>query len=468
MVREGRVGAGINFNNAQDVAAAQRLARQSRLGIPLIFGLDVLHGFRTIFPMPLAETATFNPALARMAAESSAREAAYVGVQWTYAPMADIARDPRWGRIIEGAGEDPYLGRRVHDGARRGAARRRARDRGQAFRRLRRRRGRARLRRDRHPAGRVPRCLPAAVPGRGRGRNRHRHERLQRAERRAGDGEPVAPHRHPAQRVGLYRLRGVGLGGDPRAHRPRHRGRRRRGRPQGIPRRRRHGPCRRPLRPSPRRRGAGRARAGGRGRRGGPARAARQVPPRSVRADGHRREPRRCRVPDAAIASGGAGGRARIPRAAAEPRRHPAACARHAVRRGRRRARRQRQGSPWAARGARASRGHGDDSRRRQAARRESRGRRRLCRWLQPALRDHRGLRGRGRGSGRGRRRDRGARRARSPVGRGGVARPSRPEQIPARASRRTRRDGKARGRRADGRAPARDRAGARPARRRC
>src|SRR5215211_6711098 len=111
MVREGRVGAGINFNNAQDVAAAQRLARQSRLGIPLIFGLDVLHGFRTIFPMPLAETATFNPALARMAAEASAREAAYVGVQWTYAPMADIARDPRWGRIIEGAGEDPYLAR---------------------------------------------------------------------------------------------------------------------------------------------------------------------------------------------------------------------------------------------------------------------------------------------------------------------------------------------------------------------
>ena len=110
-VPAGRVGAGINFNNAQDVAAAQRLARESRLGIPLIFGLDVLHGFRTVFPMPLAETATFNPALARTAAEWSAREAAYVGVQWTYAPMADIARDPRWGRIIEGAGEDPWLGR---------------------------------------------------------------------------------------------------------------------------------------------------------------------------------------------------------------------------------------------------------------------------------------------------------------------------------------------------------------------
>ncbi|HEX8663699.1 MAG TPA: glycoside hydrolase family 3 N-terminal domain-containing protein [Beijerinckiaceae bacterium] len=110
-VPQGRVGAGINFNNAQDVAAAQKLARQSRLGIPLIFGLDILHGFRTIFPVPLAETATFNPALARLAAEWSAREAAYVGVQWTYAPMADVARDPRWGRIVEGAGEDPYLAR---------------------------------------------------------------------------------------------------------------------------------------------------------------------------------------------------------------------------------------------------------------------------------------------------------------------------------------------------------------------
>jgi beta-glucosidase len=110
-VPQGRVGAGINFNNAQDVAAAQKLARQSRLGIPLIFGLDILHGFRTIFPVPLAETATFNPGLARLAAEWSAREAAYVGVQWTYAPMADISRDPRWGRIVEGAGEDPYLAR---------------------------------------------------------------------------------------------------------------------------------------------------------------------------------------------------------------------------------------------------------------------------------------------------------------------------------------------------------------------
>jgi beta-glucosidase len=110
-VRRGRVGALINFNNAQDVAAAQKLASESRLGVPVLFGLDVLHGFRTTFPLPLAETATFDPALARTAAEWAAREAAYIGVQWTYAPMADISRDPRWGRIVEGAGEDPFLAR---------------------------------------------------------------------------------------------------------------------------------------------------------------------------------------------------------------------------------------------------------------------------------------------------------------------------------------------------------------------
>ena len=110
-IRAGRVGAVINFNNAQDIARAQKAARQSRLGIPLMFGLDILHGFRTSFPLPLAETATFNPDLARRAAAVAAREATHVGVQWTYAPMADVARDPRWGRIVESSGEDPYLGR---------------------------------------------------------------------------------------------------------------------------------------------------------------------------------------------------------------------------------------------------------------------------------------------------------------------------------------------------------------------
>lgn len=111
VLRAGRVSAVINFNNARDIARAQKAARESRLGIPLIFGLDVLHGFRTTFPVPLAETATFNPRLARLAAEWAAREASYIGLQWTYAPMADVSRDPRWGRIVEGSGEDPHLGR---------------------------------------------------------------------------------------------------------------------------------------------------------------------------------------------------------------------------------------------------------------------------------------------------------------------------------------------------------------------
>jgi beta-glucosidase len=109
-IPEGRAGALINFNNAQDIARAQQAARQSRLGIPPLFGLDVLHGFRTQFPVPLAEAAAFNPRLSRLAAEWSAREAAYVGIQWTYAPMADLSRDVRWGRMTEGFGEDPYLG----------------------------------------------------------------------------------------------------------------------------------------------------------------------------------------------------------------------------------------------------------------------------------------------------------------------------------------------------------------------
>jgi beta-glucosidase len=110
-LRQGRAGAVINFNNPQDIAAAQKAARESRLGIPLLFSLDVLHGFRTIYPVPLAEAATFDPALARLASEWGAREAAYIGVQWTFAPMADVTRDPRWGRIVEGSGEDPHVGR---------------------------------------------------------------------------------------------------------------------------------------------------------------------------------------------------------------------------------------------------------------------------------------------------------------------------------------------------------------------
>ena len=89
----------------------QRIAvEQSRLGIPLIFGNDVLHGFRTVFPIPLAQACAWEPELFERTATIAAREAAATGVDWTFAPMVDLARDPRWGRIAEGFGEDPWLG----------------------------------------------------------------------------------------------------------------------------------------------------------------------------------------------------------------------------------------------------------------------------------------------------------------------------------------------------------------------
>src|SRR5260370_20118623 len=83
---------------------------ESRLRIPLLLGYDVIHGYRTTFPIPLAEASTWAPAAGEATAHVAAVEAAAAGVNWTFAPMVDIARDPRWGRIAEGSGEDPYLG----------------------------------------------------------------------------------------------------------------------------------------------------------------------------------------------------------------------------------------------------------------------------------------------------------------------------------------------------------------------
>jgi beta-glucosidase len=97
--------------SAEAINQLQRVAvEQSRLGIPLLFGCDIVHGYSTIFPIPLAEAATWNPELIERCAAIAGREAAAQGIRWTMSPMVDIARDPRWGRIAEGAGEDPYLG----------------------------------------------------------------------------------------------------------------------------------------------------------------------------------------------------------------------------------------------------------------------------------------------------------------------------------------------------------------------
>jgi len=111
LARKGLVGSFLNLAGADATHAAQHVAvTESRLHIPLILGLDVIHGYRTIFPIPLGEAASWDPEAVEAAAHVAAKEAAAAGVHWTFAPMVDIARDPRWGRIAEGSGEDPYLG----------------------------------------------------------------------------------------------------------------------------------------------------------------------------------------------------------------------------------------------------------------------------------------------------------------------------------------------------------------------
>ncbi|HEX5055697.1 MAG TPA: beta-glucosidase BglX, partial [Gammaproteobacteria bacterium] len=108
--KEGRLGAVLNVMNPDSVRELQRIAvEESPSGIPLIFGRDVIHGFRTVFPIPLAQAASWNPELAEKGARIAAVEASSVGIRWAYSPMVDIVRDPRWGRVAESFGEDPYL-----------------------------------------------------------------------------------------------------------------------------------------------------------------------------------------------------------------------------------------------------------------------------------------------------------------------------------------------------------------------
>ena len=112
-IREGRVGSMLNVVGAARTRELQAQAMQSRLKIPLLFGHDVIHGLRTTFPIPLAEAASWDLEAMEHSARIAGAEAAAAGVHWTFAPMVDVARDPRWGRVMEGAGEDPYLGARI-------------------------------------------------------------------------------------------------------------------------------------------------------------------------------------------------------------------------------------------------------------------------------------------------------------------------------------------------------------------
>ena len=111
LARKGLLGSTLNVRGVQRTNELQRVAvNESRLKIPLLFGFDAIHGYRTIFPIPLGEAGSWDPVMAERSAAVAAQEANNNGVRWTFAPMLDIARDPRWGRISEGAGEDPFLG----------------------------------------------------------------------------------------------------------------------------------------------------------------------------------------------------------------------------------------------------------------------------------------------------------------------------------------------------------------------
>ena len=113
-IRKGLVGGLFGITGPDKIRKAQEIAvNNSRLHIPLIFGLDVIHGHKTVFPIPLGLSCTWDTALIEKSARIAATEATADGLCWAFSPMVDIARDPRWGRIAEGAGEDPYLGSQI-------------------------------------------------------------------------------------------------------------------------------------------------------------------------------------------------------------------------------------------------------------------------------------------------------------------------------------------------------------------
>lgn len=112
-IKAGIVGSMLNIVGTKYTRQYQELAMQSRLKIPLLFGQDVIHGYKTTFPIPLAEAASWDLAAIELAARVAATEASASGIHWTFAPMVDIGRDPRWGRVMEGAGEDTYLGSKI-------------------------------------------------------------------------------------------------------------------------------------------------------------------------------------------------------------------------------------------------------------------------------------------------------------------------------------------------------------------
>ncbi len=111
MIARGQIGSLFNVTDPHEINRYQKIAMEkSRLHIPILFGLDVIHGFKTEFPIPLGLASTWDPSIVEKASHVAAMEASADGIRWTFSPMVDIARDARWGRMAEGAGEDPFLG----------------------------------------------------------------------------------------------------------------------------------------------------------------------------------------------------------------------------------------------------------------------------------------------------------------------------------------------------------------------
>ena len=121
LTEEGKLGAILNVKGQDKIKELQRIAvKKSRLGIPLLVGQDVIHGYQTVFPIPLAQACSWDIKAIENGARIAAKEATAQGINWVYSPMVDIAIDPRWGRVAEGAGEDPFLGCRIGEAMVRG------------------------------------------------------------------------------------------------------------------------------------------------------------------------------------------------------------------------------------------------------------------------------------------------------------------------------------------------------------
>ena len=112
-IKQGKVGSMLNVAGAEETRKFQELALKSRLKIPLLFGQDVIHGYRTTFPVNLGQAASWDLGLIEKSERIAETEASAYGIHWTFAPMVDVARDPRWGRVMEGSGEETYLGTQI-------------------------------------------------------------------------------------------------------------------------------------------------------------------------------------------------------------------------------------------------------------------------------------------------------------------------------------------------------------------